>query len=356
MSLRPKDGAFADATADSEANPGLRGRRRPDHYCKEVQAMEKKWLLLTSGLLLVLFTAVSLSFIMDEEIVAAKGAVITLLPMIFAFTHGAIYYRFRDVCVFVAVTLVVSNVFENLSIETGFPFGNYYYTDILGPKLFNVPLLIGPAYVATGYLSWMLAKAILGATKHGLSGQLTYTVPLVASFMMVSWDMSMDPITATIGKQWIWLDGGGYFGVPFSNFMGWYLTVWVFFQLFALYERRKKDAYVGAKPESRRYWTLAALFYGVTAMKFLLNPLVESGNETILDPAGLSWRTDDIYVTCALVCIFTMVAFTVVSLTRIALMPTTVGHAVPDESTTVPEPVVEPEPVPPGVATTAIEA
>jgi uncharacterized membrane protein len=311
-------------------------------------ATEKKWLALTSALVLAVFTAVSLSFITDEEFVAGKGMMITLLPAVFAFTHGSIFYRFRDVLVFVSLVLVVSNVYENLSIETGFPFGDYYYTDILGPKLFNVPLVIGPAYLATGYLSWMLARVILGATKPGVQGQLTFTIPIVASFIMVSWDMSMDPITATIGQQWIWLDGGGYFGVPFSNFLGWYLTVWTFFQLFALYERRRNAAYENAQPEPRGYWTLAALFYGVTAMKFLLNPLVESVNKTITDPAGVTWRADDIYVSCALVCIFTMVAFTVVSLTRIAQLPRTVADAVAERSAR--RAVTAPEPSPAAVS------
>ncbi len=30
-----------------------------------------------------------------------------------------------------------------------FPFGRYYYTAALGPKMLLVPQLIGPAYMAT---------------------------------------------------------------------------------------------------------------------------------------------------------------------------------------------------------------
>lgn len=41
---------------------------------------------------------------------------------------------------FCAVTLVVSNALENLSILTGFPFGNYHHT--LGLQVFLVPVLI----------------------------------------------------------------------------------------------------------------------------------------------------------------------------------------------------------------------
>jgi hypothetical protein len=36
-------------------------------------------------------------------------------------------------------------------------------------------------------------------------------------------------LTVTDGR-----DGGGYFGVPLSDYAGWYLTVWLFYQVFAL--------------------------------------------------------------------------------------------------------------------------
>ena len=166
---------------------------------------------------------------------ALSTALITFVPLIFLFVHGSLSYRLRDLLVFAAITLVVSNLFENMSVLTGFPFGHYYYTDILGPKLFLVPVLIGPAYLGTGYLAWTIARLISGATRSRLTGHLTFTVPLLAAFMMVSWDLSFDPIYSTISHAWIWQDGGSYFGVPFSNFLGWLLTTFVFLQLFALY-------------------------------------------------------------------------------------------------------------------------
>jgi uncharacterized membrane protein len=51
------------------------------------------------------------------------------LPLIvaqvgFALLHGAQRYGWRAIGVFVAAGLVISNLLENLSIETGFPFGS----------------------------------------------------------------------------------------------------------------------------------------------------------------------------------------------------------------------------------------
>src|SRR6266487_3563693 len=257
-------------------------------------------------------------------------ALVTLLPFVFVFVHGSVNYRFRDVLVFAAITLVVSNIFENMSILTGFPFGHYYYTDGLGPKLFLVPILIGPAYLGTGYLSWTLARVIVGDREQRLPGHFIFTVPVLASFIMVSWDLSFDPIASTIGHQWIWQQGGNYFGVPFSNFMGWFLTVFVFFQLFALYLRGRQNAYTQAQAVSREYWVQAVVFYGVIALSTPLNMLTQTTNATIADAAGVLWRTQDIYVVSGLVWIFTMIPFTVLSLMKIAELPSAVRNTVPE--------------------------
>ncbi len=51
-------------------------------------------------------------------------------------------------------------------------------------------------------------------------------------------------------------------GVPMSNFLGWYLTVYIFCQSFVLYLRgRSTDPH----PLPSSYWQLAVLFYGVSA-------------------------------------------------------------------------------------------
>ncbi len=292
--------------------------------------MTKGQINILSWTLVAIFTVVTLVWRLLPDALPPLVAIalITLLPLVFFLVHGSGNYSFRDVLVFAAVALVVSNIFENMSILTGFPFGHYYYTDGLGPKLFLVPILIGPAYLGTGYLSWTLARLILGAREQRLPGYFIFTVPVLASFIMVSWDLSFDPIASTINHNWIWQQGGNYFGVPFSNFMGWFLTVFVFFQLFALYLRGRQNAYAQAPAMSRGYWLQAVVFYGVTALSTPLSMLTQTTNATIADTAGVLWRTQDIYVVSGLVSIFTMILFTVLSLMKIAELPSAVRNTV----------------------------
>src|SRR6266849_1624151 len=65
-----------------------------------------------------------------------------LLLFPFTLIHGMKRYPWKGIAVFIVITVIVSGIMENMSILTGFPFGHYYYTDALGPKVTLVPLLI----------------------------------------------------------------------------------------------------------------------------------------------------------------------------------------------------------------------
>jgi putative membrane protein len=234
------------------------------------------------------------------------GAMIALSLTLFALLHGALTYGWRGILIFLVICLGVSNAFENLSIMTGFPFGWYHYSDALGPKLFLVPLLIGPAYFGMGYLSWALARAILGDEDARLAGLRSFATPVIASFIMVSWDLTIDPMASTINSSWVWRDGGSYFGVPVSNFLGWYLTVYVFFQCFALYARTRSASYARAAG----YWITPLLAYTAIIIAPILSLILDAEPTTVLtDPVGHLWQTHDIRSVEALVCLFTALPF-----------------------------------------------
>jgi uncharacterized membrane protein len=233
------------------------------------------------------------------------GAMLALFLTLFGLLHGAATYGWRGILIFLVVCLGVSNAFENLSILTGFPFGWYHYSDALGPKLFLVPLLIGPAYFGVGYLSWTLARAILGDHDTRLARLLLFATPAIASFVMVSWDLTIDPMMSTINASWVWHNGGSYFGVPVSNFLGWYLTVFVFFQCFALYARRR----ISTSTKVSRYWATPLFAYTSIIIAPILSLLLGTEPATLTDPAGHIWQAQDIRAVAALACLFTALPF-----------------------------------------------
>jgi uncharacterized membrane protein len=246
------------------------------------------------------------------------GAMIASSLTLFGLLHGASTYGWRGILLFLIICLGVSNAFENLSIMTGFPFGWYHYSEAMGPKLFLVPLLIGPAYFGVGYLSWTLARAIFRDEDARLSGLLSFATPAIASFIMVSWDLTIDPMMSTINGSWVWHNGGSYFGVPVTNFLGWYLTVYVFFQCFALYARRRFASYA----KVRGYWATPLFAYTSIIIAPILGLFLGTEPAAVFtDPAGHQWQAQDIYSVAALVCLFTALPFWLLAVFKVGDIP-----------------------------------
>jgi uncharacterized membrane protein len=223
---------------------------------------------------------------------------------VFALVHGSILYRPKGMLVFTACCLGVGAVAESLSLRTGFPFGHYWFTGVMGPQVMHLPVLLVFAYLGVGYVSWVLALLVLGYRGLPMRGVRVIALPVLASFLMVAWDLSMDPDWATIDRAWVWRDGGAYFGVPVSNFLGWYLTAYLFYQVFALFLRRWEP--VRPMTLSRSYWRAAVLLYGICAAGNVLlfwQPLVP---RIVADPSGRQWMSNDILSACVFVSVAVM--------------------------------------------------
>ena len=194
----------------------------------------------------------------------------------FVLVHGSKRYGWDNMIVFMGTTFLITWSIETIGIAAGFPFGNYHYTHLLGFKIGTVPLLVMPAYFAAGYLAWTMATVFLGNLGTGIDKRNLFLVPFVASFIMVMWDFCADPVNSTIDGAWIWHDGGAYHGVPISNFFGWYLTVFLFYQVFALYLYR----FQGNErfEPGKIYWYLAPVMFLGLALPFLLHPVFQTTN------------------------------------------------------------------------------
>jgi putative membrane protein len=241
------------------------------------------------------------------SLVSVPIPIVLLVTVLFALIHGAVRYGWSGIVTFIVISLVVSNILENTSILTGFPFGHYHYTDLLGPKLFLVPLLIGPAYVATGYLAWVLSNVLIGDVRRGASAFTTFAAPFVGAFLMAMWDVCFDPTFSTVRHFWIWEQGGGYFGVPLSNYLGWFFTVYVFLQLFALVIRFRESGHETMRTLPRSYYAQAVAMYAVLGLSYFLAYIALRTNTPVTDAAGVVWHTRSIAEGAATVSIYTMI-------------------------------------------------
>jgi uncharacterized membrane protein len=176
----------------------------------------------------------------------------------------------------------------------------------MGPKILEVPILLGLAYVGMGYLYWTVARAMMGVKRNGLTGWRFVTLPLLASGVMTAWDVAMDPIWSTVGHLWIWKQGGGFFGVPVTNYFGWLLTNYVICLLFVLLVQRESGRNENSEVENvpLSYWRIAVMFYAITAAGNLMLGIPTPRHPVVSDAAGTAWRVSDITTACAVASLF----------------------------------------------------
>jgi putative membrane protein len=101
---------------------------------------------------------------------------------------------------------------EVMGVIIGIPFGGYEYTDTLYPHLFDVPVVMGAA--------WVVLFAYIRQMRLPL---------LLAAAWMTAIDLVIDPLAAGVLNYWTWNHPGLYYGIPWTNFVGWYAVSLVLF-------------------------------------------------------------------------------------------------------------------------------
>lgn len=140
-----------------------------------------------------------------------------------------------------ALLYAISLLSELLGTTVGLPFGPYGYTDALGPKWFgHVPLLIPLSWFFMAIPSYALARL-----KPIPLGHRTGRRVLLASFVLLSWDLALDPAMSHATAYWVWGAPGPYYGMPLLNLFGWYATG---LALMAALAATRADAWIARLP------------------------------------------------------------------------------------------------------------
>lgn len=154
---------------------------------------------------------------------------------------------------YAAISLSFGWLIEVLGTTTQFPFGDYVYSQALGPKLLGVPILIPMAWAMMAY-PMLLAVQRLSTTALG--------VAFIGGWLLMAWDFFLDPQMVGEG-YWIWQTIGwelpGIDGIPLQNFLGWWLSGIV---LMTLLNRLPRKTANDAVPNTMLLWTYASNVLG----------------------------------------------------------------------------------------------
>lgn len=107
---------------------------------------------------------------------------------------------------------------EYLGVTFGLFFGEYAYGENFGPKIFEVPILIG--------INWAMLTIICGAVANRVSENI-FLKSLLGTFMMLFLDLFMEKI-APIFDFWEFSDGYA----PIDNYIAWGIISFIFHLIF----------------------------------------------------------------------------------------------------------------------------
>jgi len=155
------------------------------------------------------------------------GATYIVFGAVAVALYGAQLLGWKRLLQFLVPSFVLSLGSELLGTSTGFPFGAYAYTTLLGPKVLGlVPIVIPMSWFYMGFVSYLLARAAFGEARGWLA---TIGPLLLGAWFLTAWDLVLDPAMAVADpKFWVWQQSGPFFGMPLQNFAGWFGTGLVF--------------------------------------------------------------------------------------------------------------------------------
>ncbi|HXX82196.1 MAG TPA: carotenoid biosynthesis protein [Thermodesulfovibrionales bacterium] len=191
---------------------------------------------------------------------------VLLRPYVFVFLVAyllgcSLHLGVKRALLFSVAGYLIAWASEYSSIHNGIPYGHYYYLEqTMGSELwvFGVPFMDSLSYVFLAYAGYSMALMIVSPVV--LSGKMVYLLEtkrlrnaLSARFLgtlfFVYLDIIIDPV-ALQGHKWFlgqiygYPEKGIYFGVPISNFIGWFVVGFLM-----IYMLQKIDRGLDTRPD-----------------------------------------------------------------------------------------------------------
>jgi uncharacterized membrane protein len=164
---------------------------------------------------------------------------------------------------FVVIGLVIGWVAEELGATRGWFFGEYTYTEVLGPRIGSVPFIIPLMWFALCYVAYVIANLIVWQSpSDGAPSTLQSVVmSFLAAMIVTAYDLGADPYMVFTLKAWIMTKtDGGWFGETLQGFVGWMAVAFVIICGFRATLRGKPT--VNSSPVTPLYALVPMLIYG----------------------------------------------------------------------------------------------
>ena len=132
---------------------------------------------------------------------------------------------------FIAGIFLCGYMVEVLGVKTLQIFGNYAYGETMGPKIADVPLLMG--------VNWVLLIFSVGQMVKEIKIRSSILASLIGSALLVLLDFFMEPVAMKF-DYWRWYDNV----IPIQNYVAWFIISIILLKFYyALHLKQQK--YIG---------------------------------------------------------------------------------------------------------------
>jgi putative membrane protein len=158
------------------------------------------------------FFMVNVPLVAEYSTISAVNMVLFAVPSFWALSR---WLGIKQAVIFITVLGIYALIIEGIGLLTGFPYGEFFYNDLLGARLFGVV----PWTVAFAWTPLILAS--LAITRRMVKS--LWLRVLAMAMLLVLIDLVLDP-GAVFLNFWRYSAGGVYYNVPWTNFAGWVLS------------------------------------------------------------------------------------------------------------------------------------
>ncbi len=143
---------------------------------------------------------------------------------------------------FVLIALAFGWFAEQMGATDGWFFGEYTYTEVLGPRIGEVPAIIPLMWFALTYVAWVIGNLIVWQHPAHNSAGLGWCAAMsaLAAMIVTAYDLGADPYMVFVLKAWIMTKTDGWwFTETLQGFVGWFVVSFAIVFTFHLSVRRR---------------------------------------------------------------------------------------------------------------------
>lgn len=237
----------------------------------------------------VSFLLVMSAYFMTAVIMPSQAKWVSLINVVLfaapAFWATARWLGRRDAIILFVILGAYALAIETLALATGVPYGEFYYSELLGYKLFGLtPVTVSLAWTPLVLAAYAVVRGQWSVVSLGSS----FARVVVATLVLVAFDLVVDPGAVKVGF-WRYEGGGAFYGVPVSNYVGWLLTGLVGMVLVELFLYLRKPLLPTPVQLVSSAFFITVLWTSVACFAGLVWPVV-IGVVLIVVLAGFYWR------------------------------------------------------------------